>query len=80
MENNIQTAVYITIWDTGFRLEQPCKVNTKTHEVFDIEYDEDTVNTLDTLEILQEEWVRVNGVTHKLITQDKLPFWYGENE
>lgn len=73
----IQNAIYLTEWDDGFVLKQPCKVNMETHEVFDIEYD---FKTLDTLETLQNEWIVINDIKHKVVTQDKLPFWYGEGE
>lgn len=79
----ICNAVNLTEWDDGFLLEQPCKVNTKTFEVFEIEHDSDT---LDTLENLQGEWVVIDGIKHPLFPEDEAQekqypvFWYGENE
>jgi len=76
-------AVNLTEWDDGFLLEQPCTVNTKTAQVFDIEHDFETLNTLETL---QGEWVVIDGVKFPLVPKDeydcgnKLAFWYGENE
>lgn len=81
--DEIIEAVNLTEWDNGFLLEQPCKVNTKTAQVFDIEHDFETLNTL---ENLQGEWVVIDGVKFPLVPKDeydcgnKLAFWYGEDE
>jgi hypothetical protein len=78
----IVKAINLTMWDNGFILEQPCKVNTETSQVFDIEHDLETLNTLETL---QGEWVIVNGVKFPLVpkdeynSHDKNTFWYNEN-
>ena len=81
--DEIIKAVDLTEWDNGFLLKQPCKVNTKTYQVFDIEYD---FETLDTLENLQNEWVVIGGIRYPVLPKDtyicsKDPeFWYDENE
>ena len=82
-QDEVIEAVNLTEWDNGFLLEQPCKVNTKTAQVFDIEHDFETLNTL---ENLQGEWVVIDGVKFPLVPKDeydcgnKIAFWYDENE
>ncbi len=81
--DEIIDAVNLTEWDNGFLLEQPCKVNTKTSQAFDVKHD---LKTLNTLENLQGEWVVIDGVKFPLVPKDeydcsnKLTFWYDVNE
>lgn len=81
--DDIIDAVNLMQWDNGFLLEQPCKVNIKTMQVFDIEYDMETLNIL---ENLQGEWIVIGGVRIPLFPKDeydcsdKVAFWYGESD
>lgn len=80
----IEEATFVSIWDDYVRKESPCKVNTKTREIFDIEHsfgeNEEKVYECN------GEFVMIDGIEFPAIPQDefkcgrKLAFWYGENE
>lgn len=80
----IEEATFVSIWDDDVRQEAPCKVNTKTREIFDIEHSFD-VNEEEVYEC-NGEFVMIDGIEFPAIPQDefecgrKLAFWYGENE
>lgn len=81
--DNIIDAVYLSEWDDGFLLEQQCKVSLETLQIFDIEYD---METLSTLENLQGECIVIDGAKIPLVPKDeyesgnKIAFWYGEDD
>lgn len=80
----IEEATFVSIWDDYVRKESPCKVSTKTREIFDIEHsfgeNEEKVYECN------GEFVMIDGIEFPAIPQDefecgrKLAFWYGENE
>jgi hypothetical protein len=58
----IKDATFVSVWDGGFELVSDCKVNTETHEIFDIEKVDNPVDDDgDELEILDREYVIVDG-------------------
>lgn len=65
----ICNATFISIWDGGFCIETPCKVNTTTGEVFDIEITDADVD------ILEREAVRLDNGNEYEIT-DSTFYWY----
>lgn len=71
----IKNATYTSVWDGGYEVTTNCKINTKTHEVFDIETVEDQeVDTLD------REYVTIDEVCYpvKLMEDDEITdndFW-----
>ena len=80
----IEKGIYVSIWDDGIRKEAPCKVNTKTRQVYDIEYSPDKAD--EELIGCEGEFVIIDDVEFPLIPKDefesgrKLAFWYGEDE
>ena len=80
----IEEATFVSIWDDDVRQEVPCKVNTRTREIFDIEHNFD--KNEETVYECNGEFVMIDGIEFPAITQDefecgrKLAFWYGENE
>ena len=65
----ICNATFISVWDGGFHIETPCKVNTTTGEIFDIEI----INA--DVDILEYESVRLDNGKEYEIT-DKAFYWY----
>ena len=55
VEQHIEDATYVSVWDGGYSVETACKVNRQTGEVFDIEVSEVDADGLD---VLEEEYVR----------------------
>ena len=80
----IEEATFVSIWDDDIRQEAPCKVNTRTREIFDIEHSS-SENEEEVYEC-NGEFVMIDGIEFPAIPQDefecgrKLAFWYGENE
>lgn len=80
----IEEGIYVSVWDDGTRKEALCKVNTKTRQVFDIEYIPD--KNAEELFECREEFVMLDDVEFPLIPQDefdsgrKLAFWHGEDD
>ena len=78
-------ATFVGIWDDDVREEMPCKVNTITREIFDIEHDFDDPKGKELFENFGE-FVMIDGIDYPAIPKDeydcgyKLAFWYGENE
>ena len=63
-EDVIKEATFTTVWD-GYEITTSCKVNTVTREIFDIEkIDVPTDDDGDELEILDREYVTVDGVEY----------------
>lgn len=87
--DEIIEAVFITEWDDGENIcETSCKINTKTHEVFDIgccpEHHLD-----DGFHELDGEYILIDDVQFNVYPKDQVDsdegefitsFWYGENE
>lgn len=82
--NEVVDAIYVSIWDNDVRCEAPCKVNTKTREIFDIEHNSDSEKE-EAFEC-DGEFVMIDDVEFPAIPKDeyesghKLAFWYGEDE
>ena len=66
--SDVINAFYVTQWEKDVSLSQPCKVNTETFEVFEVEYD---YETLDQLNYFLGEWVEIDGVRYPLVTQSE---------
>ena len=63
-EDVIKEATFTSVWD-GYEITTSCKVNTVTREIFDIEkVDTPTDDDGDELEILDREYVTVDGVEY----------------
>ena len=63
-EDVIKEATFTSVWD-GYEITTSCKVNTVTREIFDIEkIDVPTDDDGDELEILDREYVTVDGVEY----------------
>lgn len=67
-------AKFTSVWDGGYKVTSPCKVNTETKEVFDIEpYEgiEDFVETLD------EQYITVMGNEYSVSdNRNETEYWY----
>lgn len=66
---------YISVWDGGMEICSPCKINTETKEVFDIEpgsMDADALNNL------EDEFVQINGERFEVSRDsgDGTDYWY----
>lgn len=70
-----EDASYTSVWGSGQRVTTPCRVNTVTKEVYDIE----TVD-IEGLENLEEEYVTINGIQHSVSEKDSRElddeYWY----
>lgn len=79
----VEPAMYVSFWDTGAKIEFPCKVNLKTKEVYDIALEPDV---LDNFEVFQGYWVRLNdGSEFQLsekgeLAHNKDGFWFDESK
>ena len=63
-EDVIKEAMFTSVWE-GCEITTPCKVNTVTREIFDIEkVDTPTDDDGNELEILDREYVTVDGVEY----------------
>jgi len=61
------------VWDGGHAVTTKCKVNMKTREVFDIE----TIEVSDSLDVLESEFVTINGVNYSVSDDDEnTEYWY----
>lgn len=80
---NIKDAMFTSVWDGGFEITTKCKVNTETKEIFDIEVSE---SNADVVELLDEEYVTIDGIDYRAVTaeyanlypeeMDDETFWY----
>lgn len=68
----IKNATFTSVWDGGYEVTTNCKVNTETREVFDIEIAE----VDDSLDILEAEFVTINGVDYAVSNDDMTEYWY----
>lgn len=77
----IKDAMFISVWDDIFNVETNCKVDTDTHEVFDIK----TVNVGKLgLKTLDTEYIIIDGHNHNVYDvtdfiqhDDWGEYWYG---
>lgn len=61
-EGVIKEAEFTSVWNGGYEITTPCKVNTVTREIISIEKTDIYVDDNgDDLEILDEEYVTVDG-------------------
>lgn len=76
---NIVNATFVSVWDGGFEVATPCKVNMTSGHVFDIEVFEE-INA-DNVEVLDDEYIRLpDGTEHHVrdpYKEDSGFFWYG---
>lgn len=79
-ETEICDADFVSVWDGGIEVRSKCKVNTKIHEVFDIEISQENPDNFD---VLERQYIEINGnefpVFHKEElneTEQSLLFWY----
>lgn len=75
---DVVSAEFTSVWDGGFEVTTPCKVNLKTKEVFDIE---ESKGTADSVNELDEEYITINGQDYSVVKQEDLDenpdsFWY----
>lgn len=64
-EDVIKEATFTSVWNGGYEITTSCKVNTVTREIFDIKIvDTLTDDEGDELEILDREYVTVDGVEY----------------
>lgn len=72
----IKNATFTSVLDGGYEITTNCKVNTKTKEVFDIETAE-----IDSLYIIEEEYVTVDGVEYSVSNDSEdSEYWYEKRE
>lgn len=64
-------AIYTSVWDDEIRISTFCMANLETHEVVQIR----TIN-VDGLEILEREYITINGVEYDVVEKEK----YNEEE
>jgi len=76
----IKKAKFISVWDGGCKVITNCKVNMKTHNIFDIEKVD-----IEGLEILDAEYITIDGKDYPVsnVTEEdninKSNFWYELN-
>ena len=74
LKEKIINAEFISYWDGGISIRTPCKVNTLTKEVFDVErYD------IEGLEILEGEAVLFDNIMYEVFPEDEAEdgeYWY----
>lgn len=73
----IKNATFTSVWDGCYEITTSCKVNTETHEVFDIEM----VDVDEELEILDKEYITLDGVEYEVMNKNCYEdvgssFWY----
>ena len=66
----IKRATYISVWDGGFEIHSKCKVDTVSKRVFDIEI----VDVGDNVDILDYEYVVIDGEKHSVDSYEGLYF------
>lgn len=68
---NIKNATFTSVWDDGIEVTTNCKINMDTKEVFDVE-----VAYINDLDILEREYVTIDGVDHPVSCNGDTEFWY----
>ena len=86
--DQIIDATFISEWDDGENIcETGCKVNMRTHEVFDIKHC--SAVHLEGFNELEAEYILIDDVQFNVYPKDQIDsdegefitsFWYGENE
>lgn len=69
----IKNATFTSVWDGGYEVTTSCKVNMETKEIFDIEISD--VN-IELLEILDKEYVTIDGVNYTASNDKDTEYWY----
>jgi hypothetical protein len=59
---------YVSVGGNGTEVSANCKVNLKTHEVFDIE---DYENLIGRLKNIEDEYVIVDGITFPVVSREE---------
>lgn len=76
VKNSVVDATFISIWDGGTEFASPCKVNTETKEIFDIE----KVDTVCNVNVLDGEYVKIGedlyGACSKEDADTTPGYWY----
>lgn len=74
---HIVEAAFVSVWDGGYEVATPCRVNTRTREVFDIGVSEGTAEMVNELE---EEFIRFeDGMEYPVEERESAArgaFWY----
>ncbi len=65
--DEIVDAEFTSVWDGGFCITTPCKVNLSTREVFDIGV---STGTEDVTNELDEEYVMINGTKYPVVESE----------
>ena len=68
----IKNATFTSVWDGGDEVTTNCKVNIETREVFDIE----RVEVDDSFDVLDTEFVTIDGVDYSVSNDDTAEYWY----
>lgn len=68
----IKDATFTSVWDGGYEVTTNCKVNMETREIFDIEIAE----VGDSLDILEEEFVTIDGIDYPISDDGNTDYWY----
>lgn len=68
----IKNGTFTSVWDGGYEVTTNCKVNMETKEVFDIE----KANVNNSLDILEAEFVTIDGVDYSVSNDDTTEYWY----
>lgn len=61
-------AEFTSVWDGGYCITTSCKVNLSTREVYDIE---DAVGVEAFVDVLDEEYVMINGTKYPVIESER---------
>lgn len=78
-------AKFVSIWDGGYEVMSNCKVDMRTHEVFDIE----KIDMGNKVETLDSEHILIDDEYFDVFPKDQVDadegefitsFWYGESE
>lgn len=68
----IKNATFTSVWDGGYEVTTDCKVNMETREIFDIEMSE----VGDSLDVLEAEFVTIDGIDYAVSNDDMTEYWY----
>lgn len=71
----IKDATFTSVWDGGYEVTTNCKVNMETKEIFDIEMAE----VDDNLDILEAEFVTIDGIDYAVSNDNITEYWYDQN-
>ena len=76
VKNSVVNATFISVWDGGTEIASPCKVNTETKEIFDIE----KVDTVCDVNVLDGEYIKIGenlyGACRKEDADSTPGYWY----